>query len=187
MQRGIMTPKDIVEYASSAIVSRKECLDLGLDRGCGEGMQIEKWILTEMLAKLIQLTKDSFVNRAEGEHKYPNLKTTRFEHCDLWWLVRDEEHWLEVKTLVVSDEQQRGSLEEVIKDLEKRHRLRRTDKFHHLVIVFPIGPAKQGFLDLKAQLANIYSRELMTFEADWNYQVWREHSLYLSLHTLARG
>ena len=109
-------------------------------------MQIEKWILIEMLAKLIELKNKGILDYIEGEHKYPIKKTSRYEHCDLWWQVKNDEHWLEVKTLVMSGFQLRGSIDEIRNDLDKKNRLRPTDIFHHLTIVFPFSPNARRFL-----------------------------------------
>src|SRR2546422_7750193 len=105
-----MEAKDIIKELSSAITSRADILNIAVDRGFGDGMQIEKWVLIEMLAKLVQLQKQGLVEYAEGEHKYP-LKTGRvYEHSDLWWRVNNQEHWLEVKTIVFCKDKQRGNL-----------------------------------------------------------------------------
>ncbi len=59
---------EIVQYMLASIPSRQEIFNIALDRGRGEGMHIEKWMLIEMLARLKEL-KD--VNsEVEGEHKY---------------------------------------------------------------------------------------------------------------------
>lgn len=116
-ERKTVTPIDIVKHITSGIASREEYLSLGLDRGCGIGMKLEKWMLIEMLSKLLQLRKDGFVNVAEGEHNYP-IKGSGW--CDLWWCVRDEEHWLEAKTLVLCNDDRKADLAEVNKDLKKK-------------------------------------------------------------------
>jgi hypothetical protein len=149
----------IVEYMTAGIETRKECLELAFDRGLGSGMKIENWILTEMLAKLVQLRDNGTVESVEGEHKYPKKKSTRFEHCDLWWKINGKEHWLEVKTVKVEKD-----IGEVSKDLEKNERLREDDIFHHLSIVFSGKP----MLDDRGEKLNaLYKQKGLSNEADW--------------------
>jgi len=155
-----MDAKEVVRYMAAAIEDRKECLALAFDRGLGEGMKIENWILTEMLAKLVELEKDGVLDSVEGEHKYPEKKSSRYEHCDLWWRVKGNEHWLEVKT--VKNEKE---VREVVKDLEKRCRLRHTDIFHHLSILFSESSSME---DQRRQLASAYKQYGFSCEADWS-------------------
>ena len=163
-----MNPIQLVRHLVSVVESRPECLDLARDRGRGEGMQIEKWLLTEMLARLIQLKKQGHVVEAEGEHKYPLKTSTRYEHCDLWWKSGDQEHWLEVKTIVLSGHQQRGAIDQVAADIEKRTRLRSTDTFYQLVLVFPIQTAdKAGW---NRQLNNVCTSRGLQLADEWLLQ-----------------
>jgi len=184
MRKDLMETKEIIKYMTSAMKPRNECLDLALDRGLGEGMQIEKWILIEMLAKLIQLRKDGFVDNAEGEHKYPIKKTSRYEHSDLWWCVDHEQHWLEVKTIVVSKDQQRGSMDEIFKDLDKKNRLHPTDIFHHLTIVFPVESSNKKYW--RNQLDFIYKRNGLAYEANWNYEMGHRQLLFMLFTQVGR-
>ena len=57
-----MDTQEIVKYLTSGITNRQECLALAVDKGLGKGMQIEKWILTEMLAKLMQLKQGGILS-----------------------------------------------------------------------------------------------------------------------------
>ena len=84
-------------------------------------MQIEKWILVEMLPKLIKLKIDGYLNEVEGEHqyRYPKnpKKSNRREDCDFWWNIDNEQHWLEVKTIVLANDGQKGTFDDISMDL----------------------------------------------------------------------
>lgn len=171
-----MLPKEIVSRIMDPVMRRQEArrhevLRLAFDRGLREGMQIEKWILAEMLAELTKLRNEELLDDVEGEHKYRRKKTTRHEHCDLWWKAEGKQHWLEVKTIVISRDKQRGSIEEIAEDLEKKDRLNQNDIFHHLTIVFPIKKADIG--NWKRKLCQLYGENGLGCVADWNnYKVW---------------
>ena len=158
-----MNAAEVVKHMVSAIESRTECLALTFDRGLGNGMKIENWILTEMLAKLVELKADGILYCVEGEHKYPIKKANRYEHCDLWWCAKGIEHWLEVKTL-----RSEKDLDEVVKDLGKRCRLRDTDVFHHLSVVFLELPITKDFT---ARLSSAYEVHGFSCEADWGVEI----------------
>ena len=170
----------IVKYMTRAIESRKNCLNLAIDRGLGEGMLIEEWILVEMLSKLVELRNQGYLENIEREHKYRFKKITRFEHCDLWWSLNNNQHWLEVKTIVLSKDQQRGSLKEIYKDLDKRNRLSKNDIFHHLSIIFPLDLKDENLW--KNQLDSLYKENGLKYEADWHNETWNEHFLLMILY-----
>ena len=170
----------IVKYMTRAIESRKNCLNLAIDRGLGEGMRIEEWILVEMLSKLVELRNQGYLENIEREHKYRFKKITRFEHCDLWWSLNNNQHWLEVKTIVLSKDQQRGSLEEIYKDLDKRNRLSKNDIFHHLSIIFPLDLKDENLW--KYQLDSLYKENGLKYEADWHNETWNEQFLLMILY-----
>ena len=167
----------IVKYMTRAIESRKNCLNLAIDRGLGEGMLIEEWILVEMLSKLVELRNQGYLENIEREHKYRFKKITRFEHCDLWWSLNNNQHWLEVKTIVLSKDQQRGSLKEIYKDLDKRNRLSKNDIFHHLSIIFPLDLKDENLW--KNQLDSLYKENGLKYEADWHNETWNEQFLLM--------
>ena len=182
-----MNPKEVVKYIASSIKNRKDCLDLAFDRGLGEGMQIEKWILTEMLAKLIKLRDDSSVDCAEGEHKYPKKppEVRDYEHCDLSWKVNNKQHWLEVKTIVLSKDKQRGGIDKISKDIDKRSQLESKDIFHHLTMVFPI---KQSNIEhWKKQLVTTCEKDGIVYENDWIYGIHDEKIIFMVLFTQVKN
>jgi hypothetical protein len=170
----------IVKYMTRAIESRKNCLNLAIDRGLGEGMLIEEWILVEMLSKLVELRNQGYLENIEREHKYRFKKITRFEHCDLWWSLNNNQHWLEVKTIVLSKDQQRGSLKEIYNDLDKRNRLSKNDIFHHLSIIFPLDLKDENLW--KNQLDSLYKENGLKYEADWHNETWNEQFLLMILY-----
>jgi hypothetical protein len=170
----------IVKYMTRAIESRKNCLNLAIDRGLGEGMQIEEWILVEMLSKLVELRNQGYLENIEREHKYRFKKITGYEHCDLWWSLNNNQHWLEVKTIVLSKDQQRGSLKEIYKDLDKRNRLSKNDIFHHLSIIFPLDLKDENLW--KNQLDSLYKENGLKYEADWHNETWNEQFLLMILY-----
>jgi hypothetical protein len=201
----------IVKYMTRAIESRKNCLNLAIDRGLGEGMQIEEWILVEMLSKLVELRNQGYLENIEREHKYRFKKITEdfekppktsgdatkvykeesvtrsksksstgYEHCDLWWSLNNNQHWLEVKTIVLSKDQQRGSLKEIYKDLDKRNRLSKNDIFHHLSIIFPLDLKDENLW--KNQLDSLYKENGLKYEADWHNETWNEQFLLMILY-----
>jgi hypothetical protein len=170
----LINTEEIVKYSLSAIENRKECLELAFDRGLGEGMKIEKWILTEMLSKLIELRKNEVLNLVEGEHKFPIKKKRNFEHCDLWWKIKDFEYWLEVKTV-----KEQSDVDEVRKDFDKKNRLKNTDVFYHLSIVLVKSTNPEGW---KGALDTIYERNGMLHEADWCAEVDQNITLLYMLY-----
>jgi hypothetical protein len=173
---------DVTKYMTSAIAPRREILNLSLDRGLGRPTQIEDWIITEMLAKLIELRDRHVLQQVEGEHRYPTVKNPgakrrSFERCDLWWTFNGEEHWLEVKTVYMPDQQQ--CLSEIAKDLRKRERLSPRDKPHHLAIVFPVPvAAKQHWIN---ELTNLYGVSAWKLDDQWDYPVWEKDLLSMFL------
>ena len=142
-------------------------------------MQIEKWVLIEMVPRLKELRVQGTIMRGEGEHKYPIKATTRYEHCDIWWRQDDGEHWLEVKTIVLTPDAQLGSLEDVAKDLEKMNSLRSPFHYHHLGVVFPVQ--ESALPQWKSQLADTYTQHELAFEGEWKHLLWKTKSLYIAL------
>ncbi len=117
----------------------------------------------------------------EGEHKYPLIKSSRFEHCDLWWIQKGIENWLEVKTIVVGEFQSRGSIEDIRSDLSKPYRLRQTDKFHHLAVILPLG---QGDIPQWRSILNPHYVEAgMTQAGEWVYPLWQKSQLAMMLYS----
>ena len=178
-----MDTQEIVKHLTSGIANRKEYLALAVDRGLGEGMQIEKWLLTEMLARLIQLKRDGVLSAVEGEHKYPKKKGTRYEHCDLWWRVDNQEYWLEVKTVVPQEGQQQWS-KQIRGDLGKGSRLRATDVFHHLTFVFPVEASAEEVW--RQQVTALYQSKGFLCEAIWTSELWNHQELLMLMFTKAR-
>lgn len=175
-----MTPEEIVKHLTATIASREDCLSLALDRGCGKVMKLEKWMLVEMLAKLMQLRNEGTVDKVDGEHNYPGKRTG---WSDLWWRVHEEEHWLEMKTLVLCKDPRRAEPEEVRKDLEKASRLRSIGIFHHLTIVFPVGPDEKRFSNLRTELDGIYRQGQMTSGEYWTYPLSQQRFLLATLRS----
>ena len=95
-------------------------------------------MLIEMIPELKKLRDDGHLEKIEGEHKYPIKKTDRYEHCDLWWKTDGKEYWLEVKTIVHARDEQKGTIEDIMADLEKKNRLTPGMIFCHLAIVCPV-------------------------------------------------
>ena len=169
----------IVEYLLSSIVPRKEIWKAALDRGLGQGMQIEKWVLIEMIPRLKELQAQGNIIHGESEHKYTLKKTTRYEHCDIWWQQDDGEHWLEVKTIVLTPNAQLGSLKDIVKDLGKMDRLVKPFHYHHLGIVFPVQESSPS--QWKRMLADTYTQHGLMFEGEWEYPLWKTKALYVAL------
>lgn len=142
-------------------------------------MQIEKWLLAEMLTKLIELRDKCEMDRVEGEHKFPFKSARTFEHCDLWWQVHEQENWLEVKTITLTKNEPKGKIQDVIDDLEKRTRLRATDIFHHLAIVFPIPNSETS--QWMNQITKVYRDAQASELVDWNFNLWSDRSLCMIL------
>jgi hypothetical protein len=175
-----MAPRKIVEYLLSAVICRKEILDSAIDRGLGKGMQIEKWILIEMVPRLKELRSRGTIERGESEHKYPIKKSTRYEHCDIWWQQEGQEHWLEVKTIVLTGGALLGSPDDIAKDLDKMNRLRAPYHYHHLGIVFPVQEGAVPYW--RGKLAGIYEQHGLSYEGQWEHALWKGECLYLALY-----
>lgn len=169
----LMNVKEVTRHMTTGIAERQECVSLAFDRGLGKGMKIEKWVLTEMAARLIELRTDGRLDSVEGEHKYPIKKSRNYEHCDFWWRAGKNEHYLEVKTI-----QTRGDLPKVNEDLKKRNRLRDTDTFHHLSILLLRAPYMTDWVE---QLKSIYQQSGLSLEADWSDMVGENISLQFML------
>lgn len=181
-----MDEKSIVEFILSSIINRKEIFDISIDRGLGKGMQIEKWILVEMLSKLMILKNNKKIEKIEGEHDYLKLKRLdqkrkKYEQCDLWWKTNNEEHWLEVKTIVTLNKNQRGTLKNIKKDLDKVNRLLSSHIFHHLTFLFPVEEDKID--NWKRELLELYKNNNFFFKNEWCYNLWKDKSLLISLYT----
>jgi len=175
-----MVPREIVEHLLSAVICRKEILDCATDRGLGEGMQIEKWILIETSPRLKELRSLGAIERGENEHKYPIKKSKRYEHCDIWWQQEGQEHWLEVKTIVLTDGALLGSLDNIAQDLDKMNRLRDPDHYHHLGIVFPVQ--ESAVPQWRDELAGLYGQHGLLCEGQWEYALWEGKCFYLALY-----
>lgn len=156
----LMDVKEVIRYMTAGIAERQECLALAFDRGIGKGMKIEKWLLTEMMAKLVELRTSGRLERVEGEHKYPIKKTRSYEHCDFWWCSGGNEQWLEVKTVKSIDD-----LKGVESDLAKTDRLRHSDIFHHLSILFLLSSTMGDWTE---QVTSTYSKYGLSCKADWS-------------------
>ena len=148
---------DMLYRILKKISTRKEIFDVAYERGLGSGMQIEKWLLIEMAALL-----KNYNIVSEAEHKYDRPYSRRYEHCDLWW-QDDEEVWMEVKTIVLSKDLQRGNLHNIKKDIEKKKRIKQ-GKFYHLTAVFPVEDVKSW----KSYLEEINLKILKSWEFNIN-------------------
>lgn len=176
---------DIIEYLLYPLLNRTEIFDAAIDRGCGSGMQIEKWILIEMLAKLKKLTepntnsKSSILSEVEGEHKYSNKEAARYEHCDLWWIKDNQEHWLEVKTIVFRADKQLGKYDNISNDIKKAARISPSAVFHHLSFLFPVKPDDIDVItdDIDAFLG-------LTPEKVFSYKIWPDRYLLVLLYSI---
>jgi len=176
-----MNPRHIVESLIQTPAARKEIWAYAVNRGLGEGMQIERWLLIEMAARLMELKSKGIVQRAEGEHKFPIAQVKMFEHCDLWWATNESEHWLEVKTIVVGAKKTLGSGKDIVRDVAKRQRLRATDSFHHLAVIFPLD--ENGIGAWRKMLDSIYQNADMELDAQWRVPLWDEKQLALFLYS----
>lgn len=178
-----MNAVDIADFLTKPIIHRKEIFDLAIGKGQGEGMKIEKWILIEMGPKLKQLRKDGKLDYVECEHKYPNKKSSKYEHCDIWWEVNGEQHWLEVKTINLSNKRDSREFGRTIqKDLEKRKQLNQEDIFHHITFIFPVEKdEKQTWFE---NLSNLYNENNFEVESERTFELWGDEALLYSLSKL---
>lgn len=177
-----MNHVDVVKHMTSVLAARKEIFDVSLDRGMGKTTQIEDWIITEMLARLVELRNRGLLERVEGEHSYqlvkdPDTARKSFERCDFWWELKGERHWLEVKT--VRAPYQRRSLEVIPPDLQKRRSLEPGELLHHLTIVYPL---RSGEIDsFKEEVVTLYGDYGWKLESNWHYPMWDAASLSMFL------
>ncbi len=176
-----MNVAPLVEYLIQTPAARREIWAYAVNRGLGEGMQIERWLLIEMAARLMELKAKGLVQSAEGEHKFPIAKTRVFEHCDLWWIQGGVANWLEVKTIVVGEKKSLGKVEDFVKDVAKRERLRAADMFHHLAVIFPLDSKAIG--TWRSALDSTYQNAKMNFSAQWTFPLWDEKSLAMFLYS----
>lgn len=176
-----MNVAQIIEYLIETPAARQEIWAYAVNRGLGEGMQIERWLLIEMAARLMEVNAMGLVQSAEGEHKFPIPKTRVFEHCDLWWKQNEIENWLEVKTIVVGEKKSLGRVEDIVQDTAKQERLRATDSFHHLAGIFPL--AENSVSTWRKTLDPIYQNAKMNFNAQWTFPLWNEKRLAMFLYS----
>ncbi len=170
----------VVEYLIQTPAARKEIWAYATNRGLGNGMQIERWLIIEMAARLMELKTNGIVQSAEGEHKFPIAKVKIFEHCDLWWAQNEIENWLEVKTIVIGVKKSLGKIEDIVADVARGERLRATDSFHHLAVIFPLeGNAIQTW---RKMLDPIYENANMKFNVQWTFPLWQEKQLAMFLY-----
>ncbi|OQY85874.1 MAG: hypothetical protein B6D41_13925 [Chloroflexi bacterium UTCFX4] len=176
-----MNVAPLVEYLIQTPAARREIWAYAVNRGLGEGMQIERWLLIEMAARLMELKAKGLVQSAEGEHKFPIAKTRVFEHCDLWWTRSEIENWLEVKTIVLGEKKALGRVEDIVQDVAKRERLRPTDLFHYLAVIFPL--AENRVNEWGTTLDPLYQNANMNFNARWTFPLWNEKRLAMFLYS----
>ncbi len=176
-----MNVPHIVEYLIQTPAARREIWAYAVNRGLGNGMQIEKWLLIEMAARLMELKSKGVVQNAEGEHKFPIAQVRIFEHCDLWWKQNEIENWLEVKTIVVGVKKSLGKIEDIVADVAKRERLRAPDSFHHLAVIFPL--TENRATEWHSALEPIYQNANMKFNAQWTFPLWDEKQLAMFLYS----
>ena len=204
-----MEPEKIVEDMLTDVISRSECFDVAIDRGLGQRQHIEKWILVEMLVRLMKLKDDGKVDDAQGEHKYgypKSSKSKRKERADFWWIADGNEHFLEVKTIMMPDNPRKilsnDRWSPLKKDLEKIGRLPDDAIFHHLVMFFPLEEKKFG--DLEKEVKNHYdikSNELekrlerkgywkkieFSYKRLYNISLKGDAKLYIALSTMIKN
>jgi len=183
-----MEPRKVIRYLTLPIETRKEILKIPYCRGKDKGKRIESWINTEMLAKLLELKEKNEVDEAEGEHKYHIPKTTsprkRYARCDLWWKKDNQEHWLEVKTIVFHRNSTKGLKDKygkrIEKDLNRVKRLRPPYIFHHLLLIFDDKYYNNG--DWMEDVYSIYQVHNMKKENKWKFDVNQRKTVYAFLH-----
>jgi hypothetical protein len=187
-----MEPKEIVRYLTSQIETRAEIIKIPYCRGKDKGKKIESWINTEMLAKLLELKDKNEMEEVEGEHDYNIPKRTsprrRYEHCDLWWKKDNQEHWLEVKTLVFhsnSDGLKNDYKERIKKDLDRVDSLRPPYNFHHLLMVFDDDYYYTG--EWMEDVYAIYQDYKMKKEDKWKFDVNQRKTVHAFLHNKSRN
>lgn len=140
-----------------------------------------------MLAKLLELKQKGDINRAEGEYKYPLKKTTRYEHCDLWWSDNNKEHWLEVKTIRLhhnSDGLKKRYKRKIEDDFEKTERLKSPYDFHHLLMIFDDENYSTG--NWKDDVYSIYQQCGMEKEDEWKFDVTPGKTVQAFLHHIKK-
>jgi len=181
-----MKTKILVQEMLSDLIKRKNVLYLVFDRGYDKnrrirkGKKIENWIITEMLVKLLKLQNEGEVNEAMGEYPYNTKKTSKYERCDFWWKINNENHLLEVKTIAPHDNK---TPEDIIStDFKKIKRLRPPFVFHHLSMIFlKESHAKKEW---EKRLKILYKQEDFFYEKTWNYKIKDEKTLLCVLYTL---
>lgn len=88
-----------------------------------------------MLARLKEL-QPKVLKCYEGEHKY--RLDTRSEHCDLWW-EDNAENWLEVKTVIFSDQDNNIKYNSIKTDIDKMTNDKNIKgNRYHLSFLYPI-------------------------------------------------
>jgi len=140
-----------------------------------------------MLAELLELKRKGIVNDAEGEHKFPLKKTTRYEHCDLWWSDTNEEHWLEVKTIRLhhnSDGLNKKNKGKIKNDLEKIKRLKLPYDFYHLLMIFDDKDYSTG--DWRNDMYSLYQLYRAKKEDEWTYDVTSGKTIYAFLYHIKK-
>jgi len=181
-----MNPEEIIEDMLSFVTTHTDHLGVAINRGLGKPQHIEKWMLVEMLVKLLELKMNGLLENAQGEHGYPNPKTNKSkERADLWWKTNDKENFLEVKTIIMPPNPRKllckDRREPILKDLDKINRLNSQNIFHHLVVFFNVK--NDQLTELKSQLKSFYNKNGFTLEKDWEHDLGDDKKiLYIALY-----
>ncbi|MFA6308603.1 MAG: hypothetical protein WC677_02510 [Clostridia bacterium] len=189
-----MEVKDVVDLMLIPVKGRKEIFSIASERGKIEEeekcdvLHIEKWLLTEMLAKLKEMALNECFDY-EGEHQYPDpIETGRFEHCDLWWSYKEIENWLEVKTIIFKTESDyisrpRIKYLQIKKDLQKMKKINKNK--YHLSFLFPIINKYKN--DVSTDLKSFLKREFeddVLFINEWQIKLSDDQYLLVQLNQI---
>ena len=89
-----------------------------------------------------------------------------------------------MKTIVLTQNTQLGSISDIVKDLKKMDRLIKPFHYHHLGIVFPVR--ESALFQWKGRLADTYTKHGLAPEGEWEHPLWKSNSLYVALFGCAR-
>src|SRR5581483_397723 len=78
-----MNVSQIVAHLIQTPAARQEIWAYAVNRGLGEGMQVERWLLIEMAARLMELKSKGVLESADNDHHFPIAQVSPVEHCHL--------------------------------------------------------------------------------------------------------
>lgn len=103
-------------------------------------MSCEKWLQGELMYILQQMKKEKLISEFVPEKSYPVPKSGR---CDLWFMIKDSEIWLELETIVTNygspGKPITNQIDHVCNDAERLKTNTKGGFLHVMFFVYPLA------------------------------------------------